>query len=439
VLARHLSVVALVCCAFAATAVPAGAHTKDTDAVLLAHTLADGFTAIDAHRPQARAAVGDWLAAQGRCAKPHLRARSRRSRFTALRWQALHAVALKALAPDLERLTDNLRALPVKTRAVRGGIQEVLLDYRHARELIDATTPNLCRLLQRVRADKAIALPPGTVEDVRPSPKALGRRSARLRAAQDALLAVEVDPRLARSLDTVFEHATAGLYRSRLNVRERLAPPFPIVTDAARLERLRAEAASVAAAAGRLRTAQDDASDHLERAVRRVERCLPALKEGAERRPVGVGTLELEWILGEVAAATRPAVKRFRADLAATQVTDPALRDLLARVTDELTGFSGIPRTNLCSKLRAWRRADWRRGAVHVPGSLVRFDTEGESFSGIRLEDEVIDRAVLKRRGVSRAAAAALLDPLGTLLAGVETEQASAAAAARLLGAARGA
>jgi hypothetical protein len=244
VLARHLSALALACCAFAATAAPASAQTQQADAVLLARTLADGFTAIDARRPQARAAVDAWYADQGRCAAPHLKSHMQRSQFTSVRRQVLHAVALQALAPDLDQLVQNLRALPVKSRAIRGGIREVLLDYRNAREVIDARPPSLCRLLRNVRTGKVGPWNTGPVEDVRGSLQALDRRETRLHAAQAALLSVEVDPRLARSLDTVFEHATAGLYRSRLDNRERMVPPFAIVTDAAGLERLRAEAAA---------------------------------------------------------------------------------------------------------------------------------------------------------------------------------------------------
>ncbi len=246
-LARHLWAVALACCVLVTTAAPAFAQTQKADAVLLARTLADGFTAIDAHRSQARAAVDAWYADQGRCAEPHLRLPAR-SQFTTVRRQMLHAVALQALAPDLERLTETLRALPVKAPAIRAGIREVLNDYRNARELIDAGPPNLCRGLQRLRAGKTSAWDTGTDEDVRRSERGLERRGVGLRGAQRALLSVEVDPRLARSLDTVFEHATAGLYRSRLETRERLAPPFAIVTDAPGIARLRAEAAAAAGA-----------------------------------------------------------------------------------------------------------------------------------------------------------------------------------------------
>src|SRR5215217_7686455 len=109
---------------------PASAQTQQADAVTLARTLADGFTAIDARHTEARAAVSAWLAEQ-RCANPRLRSRGRRATFTRLRRQALHIIALRALAPELEGLTERLRALPVTDPAIRGGIAEVLLDYRN--------------------------------------------------------------------------------------------------------------------------------------------------------------------------------------------------------------------------------------------------------------------------------------------------------------------
>lgn len=414
-LARHLWVAALACCVLATTAAPASAQTQKADAVLLASTLADGFTAIDAHRSQARAAVDAWYADQGRCAERHLRLPAR-SQFTTVRRQMLHAVALQALAPDLERLTETLRALPVKAPAIRGGIREVLIDYRNARELIDAGPPNLCRELRRLRAGRTSSWDTGAFEDVRGSGRALERRGAGLRGAQRALLSVEVDPRLARSLDTVFEHATAGLYRSRLETRERLAPPFAIVTDAAGIGRLRAEAAAAAGATDTLFAARRDVSRRLQRATRRVLRCKPAIVEGTKRRPGGVFVLVGAWLFGEMAAAAEHPVQQYLADLTAAGVTDPALRDLLKRSTEDISRIAGTPRTNLCSELRAWRRAGWARGAIGIGGDPFTAEfIDGGSWSGIRLEDEVIDREVLRRRGVSRDAAEALLDPFSTL------------------------
>jgi hypothetical protein len=414
VLARHLARALLVCGLLAATAAPASAQTREPDAVALARTLADGFTAIDAHSSEARAAVAAWYADQGRCAEPHL-PRRRRPVFTAVRRQALHAVALQALAPELAQLSERLRALPVTYPAIRGGIREVLLDYRNAREVIDAKPPSLCRLLRSVRAGTTNPLDAWSVEDLRGSFRALERRGRRLRAAQGALLEVEVDPRLAGSLDTVFEFATAGLYRSRLELRPRLAPPFAIVTDAEGLERLRAEAASVAAAAETMLAARRDVSRRVARAVRRAQRCDSALVEGAKRRPNGVFALVTAFLLGEVAAAAGDPVERFLADLGEVEVTDPAMRDLLKRTTAQLSWLPDMPRTNLCSKLRAWRRAGWSPGAIDVgadPFELI----DSESGSGIWLDDEVADQAVLLRRGVSRDVIVALLSPLETLV-----------------------
>jgi hypothetical protein len=324
-------------------------------------------------------------------------------------------VALHALAPDLEQLTQRLRALPVTDPAIRGGIREVLLDYRNARQLIKAEPPDLCAVVRSLRRGEPWAKGIGYSEDVRGSIRGLDRREHRLRAAQDALLSVEVDPRLARSLDSVFEHATAGLYRSRLQTRERLAPPFAIVTDSAGLERLRAEAAAVAGAADTLLAARRDVLRRMHRAERRMLRCDAALREGAKRRPRGVFTLLTMWAIGEIEAATKHPMERFRADLAAVDVTDPALRDLLTRTTEQAS-LPDVPRTNLCSKLRAWRRAGWAPGAVHVGPDPLAGELDGDVQTGIRLEDSDIDQAVLRRRGVGREAADALLSPLEALL-----------------------
>ncbi len=92
------------------------------------------------------------------------------------------------------------------------------------------------------------------------------------------------------------------------------------------------------------------------------------------------------------------------------------LSDLLTRSAEEDTWVSGVARINLCSELRAWRRADWARGAVDTGANPLIGVVEGGFWSGIRLEDEVIDREVLRRRGVPRDAAEALLDPFSALL-----------------------
>jgi hypothetical protein len=407
----------LTCGALVATAAPASAQTPNPDAVALARTLADGFTAIDARRPQAQAAVDAWLSEQGRCADPpRIRSQFRRSIFTAARWEGLHIVALRALAPELQELTRRLRALPVTDPAIRGGIREVLLDYRNARRLIEAEPPDLCEVVRSLRAGEPWAAGVGISEDVRGSLRGLDRREQGITAAQRALLRVEVDPRLARSLGSVFEQATAGLYRSRLQTQPHLAPPFPIVADAASLERLRAEAVAVAATTGTLFSSRREVTRRLSRAGRRINRCMPAIREGLKRRTDGVVTLLISWSLGELSAATERPIKRFRTDLAAVDVTDPAMRDLRGRVLEQLEFLAGLPRTNLCSKVRAWRRAGWARG-FDVGEDPLRGDVvDGGLAPALGVEDDVIDRAVLRRRGVSREMAAAVVSPLEVLL-----------------------
>ena len=101
--ARPLSSLALAGAVFLALAAPASAQTRQADAVLLARTLADGFTAIEARRPEAHATVAAWLAEQGNCAKPHLRSRIRRSLLTSFRRQALHDVALVPIDSNVGR------------------------------------------------------------------------------------------------------------------------------------------------------------------------------------------------------------------------------------------------------------------------------------------------------------------------------------------------
>jgi hypothetical protein len=419
--------VLITCGALLGTATPASAQTQQADAVALARTLADGFTAIDARAREARAATGAWLAEQGRCAKPRIRSRFRRQMFTAVRRQSLHSVALRALAPELEQLTGRLRALPVSDAAIRGGVHEVLLDYGNVRALMTAEPPSLCKVVRALRSGDPVAYAPGPFEDERASERALGRRQIRLRAAQRALLKVEVDPRLARSLDSVFEHATAGLYRSRLEVRERLAPPFAIVTDDATLARLRTEAASVAAATGTLVAAQRDIARRLEGALARTSRCGAAFNEAVERRPKLAAGLFGVWLVGEIAAAADRPVERFLADVSALNITDPALSALLARTTVQVEWMPDMPRTNLCSELRAWRRADWDPAALDLADGIDALGVlgVGGAVNGIRLEDEQIDRAVLRRRGVPRAAVRALVSPLDMLLAGLTDDQAS--------------
>ncbi|HEX5617404.1 MAG TPA: hypothetical protein VFX51_03240 [Solirubrobacteraceae bacterium] len=412
--------VLLTCGALLATVAPASAHTRDQDAVALARTLADGFTAIDARRPQAQAAVDAWLADQGRCAEPtRIRSRFRRSTFTAVRWTGLHIVALHALAPELEQLAQRLRVLPVTDGAIRGGIREVLLDYRNARQLMKAEPPDLCAVVRSLRRGEPWAKGIGYSEDVRGSIRGLDRRAQGLRAAQRALLNVEVDPRLARSLDAVFEHATAGLYRSRLQTREHLAPPFAIVTDPAELARLRTEAGQLAATTETLAAARGPVSRRLEKAFSRVNHCQPAVLQAARHRPVRTFGLVTSWIFGEFAAATAEPAKRFRADVNAVHVADPLLAGVAKRASRELELLARVPRVDICGEVRAWRRAGWPRGGGDVVDDIVEGGVD--LGSGLELEQDVIDRAVLRRRGVSREATRALIDPLAFLLEALET------------------
>jgi hypothetical protein len=191
----------------------------------------------------------------------------------------------------------------VTDRAIRGGIREVLIDDRHARHLAAVSGPDLCRIVRAVRG-RAPA-PAGLLdgEDVRAARRAVEGRGARLLAAQRALLAVEVDPRLARSLDSVWEHATGRLFRSRLEMREHLAPPFPIVTDPGELTRLREEADRIAETTGAMWAAHRRVERKLGRALARSARCIPAIEEGSRRRPDGMFALVTGWLFGEIAAA----------------------------------------------------------------------------------------------------------------------------------------
>ena len=382
----------------------------------LARTLADGFTAIDARRPEALSAVQAWDAGQVRCAQPRLRSQGRRVVFAYLRTQARHAVALQALAPELQQLVHQLRALPVSDPAIRGGIAEVLSDYRNARTAIDAGTPSLCAILRYVRGRGS---PPelGDSEDVRPTRKAFSRRGKRLRAARRALLRVEVDTRLARSLDTVFGHATGGLYHSRFDVREHLAPPFAIVTDPAELARLRAEAGQVAATTDTLAAARRPVARRIEETILRLDHCQPALLQASRHRPLRTFALVGVWIIGELAAATAEPSERFVADVRAVRVTDRALADVVTRASGELELLGKVQRVDICGEVRAWRRAGWPRGGVPLPDLG---DVEGGTF-GLRLEQDAMDRALLRRRGVEQEPARALVAPLDFLTEALDT------------------
>jgi hypothetical protein len=410
--------VLLTCGALVAGATPANAQTQQQDAVALARTLADGFTAIEARRPEARAAVKAWDAGQVRCATPRLRSRGARITFTLLRMQARHYIALRALAPEVEQLAQRLRALPVSDPAIRGGIAEVLRDYRNARAAMDAEPPTLCAIARGVRGNGSIPPGVGDSEDVRSSQRGVTRRSQRLRAARRALLAVEVDTRLARSLDTVFGHATGGLYHAPIDAREHLAPPFAIVTDPAELARLRTEAGQVASTTDTLAAARRPVARQLEEALGRGERCRPALMQAARHRPLRTLGLVTSWIFGEFAAAIAPPAEQFLADVRAVPVSDAALAGVIARASDQLESITAAPRVDICGELRAWRRAGWPRGRVRLPDLGVV--EVGASF-GLRLERAAMDRALLRRRGVPPAEARALAAPVEFLLTALVT------------------
>jgi hypothetical protein len=427
VLVRHLARAVLACGLLAATAAPASAQTQQADAVALARTLADGFTAIEPRRADARAAVRAWNADQARCTRPRLRSRAERVGYGFLRAHARHTVALRALAPELEQLAERLRSLPVSDPAIRGGIAEIVRDYRNAREAMDAEPPTLCAIVRAVRGRGPIPAGVGDSEDVRSTPNAVRRRTKRLRAAQRALLRVEVDPRLAQSLDSVIGHAAGGLFSTPIDRREHFAPPFTIVTDPAGLARLRAEAGQVAAAADSLAAARRPVARHFRQAIRRIRHCRPAVNQAAKRRPEGTFDLLLLWSFGELAAAIAGPAEQFRADVAAVPVTDPALADLVARASTELEDFDRVPRVDICGELRAWRRAGWpRRGGIVDDEIVGGFDVGGE----LLLDEDAVDAAVLRRRGVAPEAVRALTDPLGYLL---EAFDPSSAASTRSL------
>lgn len=406
---------ALVTCGLAlAVAAPAPAKTAAPDAVVLAQTLAVELTAIDARRPHAQAAVEAWKERVARCGRPRLRTRDSRAGFASLRSSGAHTVALRALAPDLERLATRLGALPVTDRAVRGGIREVLLDYENVQEMIAEGPPDVCAF---VRASKGRGREPEFVflsEDVRGSSRGLDLRESRLAAAQRALLGIEADPQLARALDTVFEHATAGVDGSR--DRERLVPPFAVVTDPAEIERVRAEAAGLARAAEPLLAAQESVGREAARVLRAGPACDQLMREGAERRPAAVFTLYGLWSIARIGAVIAEPMTQFEQALAGTAVTDRVLQGLVDRQRDQLSTFRDTPPVRVCRVLRAWKRRGWARR--HTPAAArVRESSSAHVLSGIRLEDETIQRAVLLRRGVPRRSIAALVDPVGFLLA----------------------
>ena len=136
---------------------PASAQTQQQDAVLLARTLADGLTAIDARQADARAAVEAWDAEQVRCATPRLKSGFERSEFRFLRGETRRSVAWRAMAPELRQLVSDLKALPVTDPAIRGGIEEVRLDYRNVRESIGVDAPSLYRVVRKLQSDGTVS------------------------------------------------------------------------------------------------------------------------------------------------------------------------------------------------------------------------------------------------------------------------------------------
>jgi hypothetical protein len=398
---------------------PPAAAAPQPEVVLFAQALAAELTAIDARRPDARRAVAAWKQRIARCGTPRLRTREARAQFASVRSAAAHRVALRALAPDLERLATRLRALSVTDREVRGGIREVLLDYENVRDMVAQGPPDVCAF---VRASKGRGRQPEFVwlsEDVRGSSRALDRRDSGLVAAQRALLRIEADPQLARALDTVFEHITAGLDGAR--VRERLVPPFTVIVDPAEIERLRAEAAGLTRATEPLFAAQERVGRELTRVLRRGPVCGQLVREGLSRRPSSVAILYTLWSITRIHTAVAEPIRRFEEALGATAVTDRVLTRLLGRQTDELALIRDTPTVRICRVLRAWKRRGWTRR--HAPAfARENIRSSGEVLSGIRLEDETIHRAVLARRGVPSQSIDALLDPVAFLLATLERD-----------------
>jgi hypothetical protein len=422
-------------------AAPAAAQTgaaPQPDSVLLAQTLAEELTAIDARRPAARAAVAEWKRRVARCGKPRLGSRDAREAFASVTAMAAHTVALRSFAPDLERFAARLRALPVTDAVVRGGIRELLRDYDNAKRLIADGPADVCRL---VRASRRGGPRPdvsgGDSEDVRGSIRALKMRESRLVEAQRALLRIEADPQLARAMDALFSHATAGLHGpTSSGPREVLVPPFPVVVDPAGLTRLRDEAATITRATEPLAQAQKRIGRELTRTLRRGPACTRVVVEGLRRRRKAVGGLYVVWLYAKLHAATAEPATRFRQELAGMAVTDRALAQIVERVADDLRAWGDGPSLRICSVLRTWRRHAWSRR--HTP-ALARdplvTSGHGEMWSGTRLEDETIHRAVLARRGMPRRAMDAFLQPVDFLVATVQRVDGEAALAA--LGASR--
>jgi hypothetical protein len=400
-------------------AAPAAAQTQ-SDTVRFAQVLSEELTAIDARRPAARAAVGEWSLRVARCGKPRLRSRAMRVLFAQARAIAAHTVALQELAPDLERFAARLRALPVTDRAVRGGIRELLVDYENTKRLISHGPEDICRLVRASRRGGRLPPPPPyDTEDGRASVRAVDLRESRLGAAQRELLRIEADPQLARALDAMFTHITAGLRgRTVSGRRERLVPPFPVVVDPAELTRLRDETAALTRTTEVLAQAQKTVGRRLTRVFRRIPPCEPVIREGFERRRRAKFQLYVTWALTQVEAATAEPIAQFRQALAAVAVTDRTLAEILESVTAALPRSSDLPIPKICQVLRTWRRQGWsRRHTPPVARELELRSGVGESWSGIRLEDETIHRAVLARRGVPRHAINALMQPDDFLLA----------------------
>jgi hypothetical protein len=346
---------------------------------------------------------------------------------------AAHTVALQALAPDLKRFAARLRALPVTDPVVRGGIRELLLDYDNTKRLIADGPANVCRLVRALRRGGPVPdVGGGGSEDVRGSLRALDRRESRVVEAQRALLRIEADPQLARALDAVFSHATAGLHGTTSSgPREVLVPPFPVVVDPAELARLHAEAATLTRASEPLAQAQQRVGRELTRALRRGPACARVVLEGLKRRRNAVGWLYFAWSFGKLKAATAEPITRFRQALAGMAVSDRALATIVDSVADDLRAWGDGPSVRICSVLRTWRRQGWSRR--HTPafarGDLV-ISGRSEFWSGTRLDDETIHRAVLARRGMPRRAIEAFLQPVDFLVATVEQVDGNGALAA---------
>jgi hypothetical protein len=79
-----------------------------------------------------------------------------------------------------------------------------------------------------------------------------------------------------------------------------------------------------------------------------------------------------------------------------------------------------VSQIDICARLRTWKHHAWLRRRMPALAGEVEVVGRGDMWSGIRLDDEQIHRAVLARRGMPNQSIEALLEPIGFLLALVE-------------------